>query len=193
MNTMQENKHYGLSVKEILLRKLSHTRNTYLLGFAAEILLKSSEADEIMKGGKVVVKMKGGEMIVNGVESTIVLELDRVREMLSNDRIKEAALHNFLMFQLKMIITEPFELITNYCKETNQVKKFKDLDFYDFGRKIRNLMVHDEKTIFQESIVEDILPPSWRDKTTINNISLNYKNALDLFNDYHSFVKTDLD
>lgn len=58
--------------------------------------------------------------------------------LISNREIFE----NFKNSLSRSIIAENFELIKNYCKETNQLSTFKSWKHYNFNRVIRNCTSH---------------------------------------------------
>lgn len=207
---MQDKNNNDMTPKRILMNSLGHARNNYLLGYTASILLNSPETDEIMKGGKI----RGYDAKGNFVD---LVDLDRVRAMLADDKRKKDVLDIFLMIQVRMGVTEPFELINDYCKVTCTCKcicnnckctckescnmaKFKKLKFFHFGRILRNCLAHNRKLAFSNNDKREILPVSWRNKTItrdmdgkyLNSNLLNHTDVPLLFNDYLTFADKNL-
>lgn len=188
--TSKDEGHNGLTPKQTLLAQLRGVKNNYLLGFAATFLLRSPEANKIMRGQKINI------ISFDGV-NTETLDLNHVREMLNDDERKKSATHNFLMLQVKISTSEPFELVKNYCERTCNMAKFESLEFYHFGRIIRNCLSHNNKLEFNRNDKKKkIFPVSWRNKTITENMDgkileesvFDYTDVINLIKDYYTFV-----
>lgn len=203
MSTIQNENRKDMTSKEILLARLSCARSNYLLSFAAVFLLFNPKTNALLRSG---------EFYYNGVALKF-LDFDHIGKEVADDKKKKAIFDNFLMVQIMTIAKEPFELIKAYCEETcdcakrceetcNNKQKFKSLDFYYFGRILRNCVSHDRKVEFNKYYKnKNIVSVYWRDKEITEDmdgkglpISLfDYEDALNLFDDYYDFAETGLD
>lgn len=195
-----------LTPKETLLVQLDWVKNSYLLGFTASFLLSFAEFSNITKGIKRIELNNDDGALIEAVD------LDNMRKRLNDDEKRKSELHSFLMFQMKVSASEPFELIKDYCKntcackgtceETCNMAKWKKLEFYHFGRILRNCLSHNSNLEFnKDDIKKEIFPVSWGDKTITEDMDgkpleksvFKYNDVPSLIDAYRTFVEAELE
>ena len=77
---------------------------------------------------------------------------------------KEKVIQLFFSMALQIPIVRAFELIKSYCRETKQIRKFENQNWYNVAWAIRNCFSHDSRLkVYGEKIKE--LPFTWRNIT----------------------------
>ncbi len=67
----------------------------------------------------------------------------------SNSNLVNDVAINLVRSGYRDFMTQSFDLIIKYCKDTNQNKKLKELPWYHFSRLVRNSFSHDFKLNFE--------------------------------------------
>ena len=119
------------------MNQLKNAKNNYILGLAAISLFSNEKVYPVLE----VSRAKFG---------TYTVEFKKVKNLLINPVHRQIALKEFLKSQIRALIKESFELVKNYCDETNQDSKLKTAPWYQFARIIRNCLSHNFKFGFGE-------------------------------------------
>ena len=168
--------------KKELISQLDNAKNNYILGLAAISLFSNKKVYPVLDES-------------HAKFGTYTIEFKQVKILLSKPTDREIAVKEFLTSQIRALIKESFELIKNYCSETNQNSRFKAEPWYKFARIIRNCLSHNFKFEFRE-YDKTLLPVTW--KSRIINASMDgkhlelkffgYVETWELFTEYHNFV-----
>ena len=172
--------------KQELTSQLENAKNNYILGLAAISIFSNKDAQKILESSNV--KFGG-----------YTVDFKQVSILLANEDDKIIATKEFINSQIRALIKESFELIKNYCEESNQSALFKAKEWHQFSRMIRNCLSHNFKFMFNNTD-KGILPVDWNGKEiTIamdgENLKLEffgYVETWELFSSFQSFVTNEL-
>jgi hypothetical protein len=103
----------------------------------------------------------------------------------------------FFAMLLRVFIKESFEVIKDYCKNTNQETLLKQQKWYHFSRIIRNALSHNFVIELRDS-EKKLLPIVWRGRSItdvmngqpLNTSLLSIEDALELYKEMRTFVDT---
>lgn len=137
--------------KEFTLTLLRCIGDTYTAGHAALVLLNSEEAPVILRRHRVGV----GEYEV---------DLKKVADQISDPQQRNDMLLWFLPSLNKLLVTEAFEAVKDFCTKNNVSRKLKAEPWYEFARMIRNALTHTFRFEFRE-YHKTVLPVSWGGRT----------------------------
>lgn len=168
--------------KQELEGQLTNAKNNYVLGLAALSLFASPDAYPILERNHAKF---GGYSIT----------FDQVANLLRRPADRDIAVKEFLNSQLRALIKETFELLKDYCDETNQIGIFKAEPWYQFARIIRNCLSHSFRFEFN-SYDKSLLPVLWKHRTIESNMDgqhlklefFGYPEAWELFIEFQEFV-----
>jgi len=166
--------------------QLTNAKNNYILGLAVISLFSSPEAYPILERNNA--KFGGHSVSFNQVANLLRKPTDR-----------DIAVKEFLNSQLRALIKETFELLKDYCDETNQSAILKAQPWFHFARIIRNCLSHNFRFEFN-SYDKSFLPLSWNRRTIESSMDgqhlklefFGYPEAWDLFTEFHTFVSNRL-
>lgn len=172
--------------KRMLEHKLHNIRGFYMVGFAGFVLLNHKDSPKVLRNV---------DITLGGVK----IDFKRIAEMLENEDDKKWILKQYHGIFIRFVSRESFEMIKDYCKRTNQMKKLNSQKWYHFARLIRNSMAHNFKWTFSQSD-KSILPLKWRSRTISRNLEgheltqkyFSLAHAWNLNNDMQIFVKKEL-
>lgn len=136
--------------KNDLIGQLTNARNNYVLGLAALSLFTSAEALEHLKKSNVTF---GGYTV----------EFAQVARLLENKEDRETATREFVTMLLRALVKESFEMIKDYCENTNQSAAMKSQPWYQFARLIRNCISHNFNFEFNPCD-KRVLPVTWNSR-----------------------------
>jgi len=172
--------------KNELISQLENAKNTYILGLAAISLFSNEKVYPILDES-------------HAKFGTYTVEFKQVKNLLTKPTDLGIAVKEFLTSQIRALIKESFELIKNYCDQTNQISKFKAKPWYQFARMIRNCLSHNFKFEFRD-YDKRLLPVSWKGKTI--DVSMDgshlelkffgYVESWETFMEYQTFVNNEL-
>ncbi len=103
------------------------------------------------------------------------------------------------MMLMRSLIKESFELIKDYCNDSNQSTSFKAERWYQFARIIRNCLSHNFKFEFN-AYDRRLLPVTWKARTITLQMDgqhlelgfFGYVEAWELFQEFQEFVDNSL-
>ncbi|HED37973.1 MAG TPA: hypothetical protein ENI76_06995 [Ignavibacteria bacterium] len=98
--------------KKELRSQLENAKNNYILGLAAISLFSNEKVYPVLDES-------------HAKFGTYTVEFKQVKNLLIKPADRKIAVKEFLTSQIRALIKESFELIKNYCDETNQDSKFK--------------------------------------------------------------------
>ena len=134
-----------------LLSQLENAKNSYVLGLAAMSLFSEDQSyDHLDKS-----KCKFG---------SYEIDFSQVAALLRCKQDRDLALKEYLKVHLRALIKESFELLLDYCKNSDQENSLKKKDWYQFSRLIRNCISHNFKFEFND-YDKTKLPVTWNDFT----------------------------
>ena len=168
--------------KKELISQVENAKNNYILGLAAISLFSNKKVYPILEES-------------HAKFGTYTVEFKQIKNLLMKTENQDIAIKEFLTSQIRALIKESFELIKNYCNETNQVSTFKAEPWYQFARMIRNCLSHNFRFEFNK-YDNSLLPVSWKNRTidsTMNDkhlelIFFGYVETWELFTEYQDFV-----
>lgn len=172
--------------KKKLMNQLENAKNTYVLGLAAISLFSNEKAYPVFEEG-------------HAKFGTYIVEFKQVKSLMINPTHRQIALKEFLKSQIRALIKESFELVKNYCHETNQNSKLKAAPWFQFARMIRNCLSHNFKFEFRE-YDKTLLPLTWKSRTIDASMDgkhlelkfFGYVETWELFMEYQKFVENEL-
>lgn len=172
--------------KQDILSQLENAKNNYILGLAAISLFSNRDVLKILESNNV----KFGNYKV---------DFNQVSILLANANDSRIAIKEFLNSLTRNIIKDSFELIKNYCEESNQLPLFKAKEWYQFSRLIRNCFSHNFKFMFN-NYDQGLLPVDWNGKVITQEMNVQelkleffgYVETWELFSTFQSFVLTEL-
>lgn len=173
--------------KKKLMSQLENAKNNYILGLAAISLFSNEKVSPVLENS-------------HAKFGTYTVEFKQVKNLLSKPTDREIAVKEFLTSQIRALIKESFELIKNYCNETNQDSKFKTEPWYQFARIIRNCLSHNFKFEFRR-YDKTLLPITWKSRSIDASMDgkylelkfFGYIETWELFMEYQKFVENELD
>ncbi len=172
--------------KKELISQLENAKNNYIIGLAAISLFSNEKVYPVLEESYA----KFG---------TYTVEFKQVKNLLIKPADRDIAVKEFLTSQIRALIKESFELIKNYCDETNQDFKFKAEPWYQFARIIRNCLSHNFKFEFKK-YNNTLLPITWKSRTIDASMDgkhlelkfFGYVETWELFTEYQTFVDNEL-
>jgi len=172
--------------KPELSSQLTNAKNNYILGLAVLSLFATPEAYPLLDKNRATF-------------GPYILTFEQVAALLRNPTDRDIAVKEFLNMLLRVLIKELFELLKDYCDETNQAGRFKSERWFQFARMIRNCLSHSFRFEFN-SYDKSLLPVSWKSRTITlamdgQPLSLSffgYVEAWELFGEFDSFVDKQL-
>ena len=173
--------------KKELIGQVENAKSNYILGLAAISLFSNEKVYPILEESH----CKFG---------TYTVEFKQVKNLLMKPGDRDIAIKEFLNSQIRALIKESFELIKNYCNETNQVPTFQGEPWYQFARMIRNCLSHNFRFEFKK-YDKSLLPVSWKNRTIdstmdgkhLELIFFGYVETWELFTEYQDLVANRLD
>jgi hypothetical protein len=169
--------------KKELMSQLENAKNNYILGFAAISLFSNEESLPILEKS-------------HAAFGKYTVQFKQVKNLLSNPSDRDITIKEFLTSQIRALIKESFELIKDYCDDTNQSASFKAETWYQFARMIRNCLSHNFRFEFNK-YDKTLLPISWKDRTIELSMDgqhlkldfFGYVEAWELFSEYQDLVE----
>ena len=169
--------------KKELISQLENAKNNYILGLAAISLFSNEKALSIFEES-------------HAAFGQYTVQFKQVKNLLSSPSDRDIAIKEFLTSQIRALIKESFELIKDYCDDTNQSSSFKTEPWYQFARMIRNCLSHNFRFEFNK-YDKTLLPVSWKNRTIESSmhgqhLKLNffgYVETWELFSEYQNFVE----
>lgn len=138
--------------KKILQEKLRVVQNNFILVYAASRLFCEPRVLNIL------------ETLGEGSLGRHNMRFNEIAIFLKCDISKREKNNEFVKMGIRMMLKEPFELIKDYCKLTNQSSLFKKQKWYHFARLLRNCVSHNFRFKFL-NYDERLLPISYKGKT----------------------------
>ena len=123
--------------REELLIQLEHTKNNYIIGLAVVSMFNTGQAVPLLEHHAAAF----GDYTVT---------FDQVAELFKKDSDRGIAVGEFNKMLMRTVIKESFEHIKDYCTETDQYDVFKQQNWYEFVRMIRNFLSHNCHFIFNK-------------------------------------------
>ncbi|MBW4472339.1 MAG: hypothetical protein KME45_18335 [Stenomitos rutilans HA7619-LM2] len=199
--------------KQELLSQLNNAQNNFMLGIAALGLLVQEESHSVME--KLV-------CIITETSFSFVNDVSQVRsqfhsnqfpikfssfplsvaanyiKIANKERIQEIQQEFFKML-LRSLLKESFEVIKEYCTNSNQLPLFRKQDWYHFARFVRNCLSHNFLIEYRD-FDKKLLPVSWKGRSftlcmngkPIDASFLTIDHALELYKDMRGFVENSL-
>ncbi len=172
--------------KKELMSRLENAKNNYILGLAAISLFSNEKVYPVLEES-------------HAKFGTYTVEFKQVKNLLIKPADRKIAVKEFLTSQIRALIKVSFELIKNYCDETNQDSKFKAEPWYQFARIIRNCLSHNFKFEFRK-YDKTLLPVTWKSRTIDASMDgkhlelkfFGYVETWELFTEYRDFVSNRL-
>jgi hypothetical protein len=169
-----------------LLSQIENAKNNYVLGLASISLFSNEKSYPILD-----------ESVVQF--GTYTIEFKQVKNLMITSGDREIAIREYLTSQIRAVIKESFELIKNYCSETNQTYLFHAETWYHFARMIRNCLSHNFKFEFTK-FDKGLLPIAWKSKTIDSSFDgrdlkiefFGYIETWELFSEFHNFANNKL-
>ena len=125
--------------------------DTYTMGHAGFILLESAEAPDILRRHRCGV----GEFEI---------ELARIADSIADQKQRKDMLLRYLPSLNKLLVTESFEAVKDFCIKNNKSENLKAEPWYEFARMIRKTLSHTVCFQFNKHD-RKMLPVSWRGRT----------------------------
>ncbi|GEM_PF-2473518 len=107
--------------KEFTLKLLKAIGSTFTAGYASLVLLNSEEAPEILKRNKQAI-------------GNFEFDASRFADVLADDDSRKEALVWFLPSLNKLLVTESYEAIAEYCSCNGMFEKMKSEPWFEFAR-----------------------------------------------------------
>ena len=172
--------------KPELLSQLTNAKNNYILGLAALSLFATPEAYPLLDKNRASF-------------GPYTVTFEQVAALLRNPADRDIAAKEFLLMLLRAVIKESFELLKDYCDETNQAGQFKSESWYQFARMIRNCLSHSCRFEFNP-YDKTLLPVTWKSRTItlakdgqpLLLAFFGYVEAWELFKEFYDFVDRQL-
>ena len=172
--------------KDDLLGIFRTQKNNYRLAY---VLIALSSQDDVMNDFLHLYQTMDPKLkVIDGIEPLI---LDKI--------VLKIAVDQFHMTVLRAIVKELFEVMNNYCKNTDQNDLLHSQDWYHVWRIIRNCLSHDFHFRFN-NYDKKFLPISWNgieiredmdcEQMTIGHFS--FQNLWSLVNEVEAFVQKEL-
>ena len=176
----------GNMTKKELMSQLENAKNNYILGLSAVSLFSNEKVYPILEES-------------HAKFGTYTVEFKQVKKLLIKPADRDISIKEFINSQFRAFIKESFELIKNYCDESNQDHKFKAESWYQFARMIRNCLSHNFMFNFY-GCEKKLLPVTWGKRTI--DVSMDgkplelkffgYIEVWKLFMEYQNFVNNKL-
>lgn len=178
--------------KEYVIGLLNTAINNYSIGCLAGYFIQNAGCKIIPDDLKLT--------NLNYPQTQVTLDLKPMKKMILEKEKRDHLLVEHIKSVLRTLIKDTYETVKFYAKETDQPKRMKKADWYNFTRIIRNCLSHDNRLRF-EDWDKEILPVRWRDKEiTIDMdnqpLSVHIMNdaiAIQLFYEIYQFVEDKLD
>jgi len=138
--------------KQILQNNLKVVQNNFILVYAASRIFCEPRVLNIL------------ETLGEGSLGRYNMRFNEIAVFLKEDISKREKNNEFVKMGIRMMLKEPFELVKDYCKLTNQISLFKKQKWYHFARILRNCVSHNFRFEFTNSD-KKILPVSYKGKT----------------------------
>ena len=172
--------------KAALVSQLENAKNNYVLGLAAISLFGSPETYPILQKKQAAF-------------GRYTVQFAQVVHMFQNVSDRDITIREFLTSQIRALIKESFEMIKDYCDDTEQNAVFKGEPWHQFARMIRNCLSHNFKFEFNK-YDRGLLPVSWGKQTITIDMDgqhlkldfFGYVETWELFQEYEQFVKNRL-
>ncbi len=170
--------------KQVLINQLKNTKNTYVLSLAAISLFSEENSHKHLD----ISSCKFG---------SFEIKFSVVSNLLRNINDREIAIKEFLKTHLRVLLKESFEIIKDYCENTNQRNKMTSNDWYQFSRMIRNCISHNFYFEFND-YDKTKLPQIWKNRTIDLALDgkpmkldfLGYDGVWELFKEFNDFAQT---
>lgn len=167
--------------KSQVLNRLSHIRNSLLMGFAADVLFHGPEASDALR--RVVLQI-----------GDITFPLTQIADALQREEAREQVCLEFRKLVARSATAEPFEVVEKYAAITKQMDRLHAESWYAFAKLIRNTIRHG--SVVFTPFFESRLPITYREITiTVADSGrsldglLNYANAVRLVDDMTTSVR----
>ncbi len=138
-------------IKSEIISQLENVKNNYILGLSAVSLFLNEKVYPILEENNYV------------IFGNYKVGTKQVKNLLIKHADRSIALKEFTKSQIRIPVKESFEIIKNYCYETNQISKFRAESWYHFIRMIRNCLSHNCKFEFSE-YDKRFIPVSWNNR-----------------------------
>ncbi len=173
-------------IKKDLASQLTNAKNNYIMGLAALYLFGNNESYPILTKG-------------HATFGQYNITFKQVTNLLQNEKDRNIAVKEFLMMLMRSLIKESFELIKDYCNDSNQSTSFKAERWYQFARIIRNCLSHNFKFEFS-AYDKRLLPVTWKARTITLEMDeqplevsfFSYVEVWELFEEFQGFVENRL-
>lgn len=194
--------------KQELISQLNNAKNNFFLGIAALGLLLQERSYPVLEQLACIMTEKSFSFedvskiphhFQNITFPNVPFPLSRVADYMREADIahRQTIQTEFFLMLLRAFLKESFEVIKSYCKSTNQETNFKQQNWYQFARIIRNSLSHNFVIELREND-KKLLPIVWRGRSItfamhgkpLDTSLLGIDGALDLFNEMSIFVDT---
>ena len=152
----------------------------------------------------VYTKIPKARLLESLQKSTLIINNDKVdfstlANSLSQDNQYEAIINHMTNLAIKNAVTDYYESIIKYCKQTKQFSILKNQQWYNYAKLIRNGLSHDYQWDFSQQ-KKSIFPVTYKQITITYNLhgTLLKENQMPLsiiwvmLEEIESFVKTNL-
>jgi len=178
-----------MNTREKLETQIHNCKSYYRTGLALVLLLVHPKTPDMLREKGTLVRVGDHEEKFDKLAD--YLEDPDMKKMIGND------IHNIF---LRFIFREPYELIFNYCKNSNQLDKLRSKDWFHFARLCRNAMAHNLAWKFTNDD-RRILPVTYWGQTisedmegiTVTREVLTFQITWNLNSDFLRFVRDDLE
>jgi len=182
-----------------LLNHLTLIKSNFSFGLQFWALLGDPNTAEGLQVHRVVIKADGIYAIppdksidIPEGEEYYTLELGGPEK-----RNFEHASLEFVKLHLRVFVVDTFEKLKAYCESTDKVSAFKDSEWYQFTRIVRNSLTHDQNWRFNK-YDKSVLPVTWNEKTieiNMDNTEMTWEffdpfDALELWDEMYEFAES---
>ncbi|NJK51786.1 MAG: hypothetical protein HC936_01500 [Leptolyngbyaceae cyanobacterium SU_3_3] len=142
--------------KQELISQLNNIQNNFMLGLAALGLLLREDSFSVLESllcvltdssisfisdtSQIHEQFKGVQFPLKVAPYPLAEAAKYIKD--SDKRQRENIQREFFMMLLEVLLKESFEVIKNYCQNSNKLHLFKQQDWYDFARIVRNCLSH---------------------------------------------------
>jgi hypothetical protein len=166
--------------------QLTNAKNTYLLALSAASLFASPEVYPVLARKSVQL-------------GDLTFSCSQVVNLLRKPADRDIAVKEFLNAQMRALVKESFDLVLDYCNETEQRATLQAAPWFHFVRLIRNCLTHNGLFQFSDDDYA-LLPVTWNRREITR--SMNYQHlrleffghaeAWALFSEIEGFVGSQL-
>ena len=193
LNSIQSNFMLGLAALGLLLREDSFSVLESLV-----CVLTDSSISFISDTSQIHEQFKGVQFPLKVAPYPLAEAAKNIKD--SDKKQREKIQRDFFMMLLEVLLKDSFEVIKDHCKNSNKLQLFKQQDWYNFARIVRNCLSHNHSVEYKNDQDKRSLPISWKGRSFTQDMEgkplkisfFGIDGALELFTDMRAFVENSL-